>query len=113
MTILFFNEFFLLKTLDKSFIIYYNITMIIKLINYIYDYSIANRQSPIANRQSPIANRQRQILNFKDYFTKNQLIFILILFIYTKILTFIIIPIHLALTILILKIRINYHEKNN
>ena len=71
--------------------------MIIKLINYIYDYPIANGK----------------ILNFRDYFTKNQLIFILILFIYTKTLTFIIMPIHLALTILILKIRINYHEKNN
>ena len=67
----------------------------------------------IYTSRSPIANRQRQILNFRDYFTKNQLIFILILFIYTKTLTFIIMSIHLALTILILKIRINYHEKNN
>ena len=67
----------------------------------------------IYTSRSPIANRQLQILNLRDYFTKNQLIFVLILFIYTKTLTFIIMPIHLALTILILKIRINYHEKNN
>ena len=53
--------------------------MIIKLINYIYDYPIANRQSPIANRQSPIANRQSPIniiLNFLKYFSKNKNLFI-------------------------------------
>ena len=46
--------------------------MIIKLINYIYDYSIANRQSPIANRQSPI----NLILNYVKYFSKNKNLFI-------------------------------------
>ena len=46
--------------------------MIIKLINYIYDYSIANRQSPIANRQSPI----NIILNFVKYFSQNKNLFI-------------------------------------
>ena len=53
--------------------------MIIKLINYIYDYSIANRQSPIANRQSPIANRQSPIniiFIFLKYFSKNKNLFI-------------------------------------
>ena len=39
--------------------------MIIKLINYIYDYSIANRQSPI-----------NIILNFVKYFSQNKNLFI-------------------------------------
>lgn len=39
--------------------------MIIKLINYIYDYPIANRQSPI-----------NIILNFVKYFSQNKNLFI-------------------------------------